>query len=874
MQNTLIEQAEARADQANILTGEANLRTTEANVRTQQAETRCGQAQFHTDQAELRTEQANARTTEANTRTDEANIRTEQAESRENEMRASELSYRRLFEAARDGILILDFDTGRISDVNPYLVELLGFSRREMIGKTVGELSPFKDVVPNQTMLDRLQKAGYVRYDNLPLETKNGQHIAVEFVSNVYQAGVFKVIQCNIRNITKSKRNEARFGRLMDSNAQGVIFWNKKGQITEANDFFLRLVGHSRADLEAGTIDWMTMTPPEYAHLDERALKELAAKGVCEAFEKECLRKDGSRVPVLIGAATFEDNPDEGVSFVLDLTERKAAKDDLNRERNLLRLLIDNLPACIYVKNIAGRYLIFNQASVRQLGLKNEAEALGKTVFDFFPQEIARLYEADDQQVLVGGQTITDREEPTQNHEGRRFLYLTTKLPLRDANGVIGLLGISQDITERKEAEAVIRASEEHFRFLNDLSEATRPLANPAQIIAVMARMLGEHLHASRCAYADVEEDGENFTIQHDYTDGCASTVGKYELSRFGERAVSTLNGGQTLIIRNMDAELSPGKGVEMFNATSIKAIIICPLLKDGELRAMMAVHQIVPRDWQPDEIAIVQDVGERCWATIGRRKAEEKNQQLNAELEQRVIERTSQLEAANKELEAFSYSVSHDLRAPLRGVGGYIQMLEENCANQLDAEGNRLLGVVSSEAKRMGQLIDDLLAFSRLGRAHMAKADIDLTTLARSTFESLTRTGPVPDFELKQLPPAPGDLGMLRQVFVNLLGNAIKFSRHQPAPVIEIGSRRGDGVITYYVKDNGAGFDEKYGHKLFGVFQRLHSEDEFEGTGVGLALVQRIIQRHGGKVWAEGKPNQGATFYFTLPVQKEHANE
>ncbi|MEO8635190.1 MAG: PAS domain S-box protein [Gemmatimonadales bacterium] len=196
--------------------------------------------------------------------------------------------------------------------------------------------------------------------------------------------------------------------------------------------------------------------------------------------------------------------------------------------------------------------------------------------------------------------------------------------PVRDTTGrVIYLVPSGVIIDERVRAEVALREREKHFRFLNDLVEATRTLANPAQIMAVMARMLGEYLRASRCAYADVESDGDQFTILHDYVDGCASTVGSYQLSRFGARAVATLHSGQTLIVRDVKAELLPADGAEMFGAIGIQAIITCPLVKEGHLRAMMAVHQTTPRDWQTAEIAIVQDVVERCWATIERRAAE-----------------------------------------------------------------------------------------------------------------------------------------------------------------------------------------------------------------------------------------------------------
>jgi PAS domain S-box-containing protein len=241
----------------------------------------------------------------------------------DHKLRTSELNYRRLFEAARDGIFLLDIDTGRITDVNPYLSEFLGFSRDEMIGKTVDELSPFKNIEANQAMLRRLQLDGYVRYEDLPLKTSDGRSLAVECVCNVYRVGDTKVIHCNIRDITERKRNEARFRRLVESNAQGIIFWKTNGEITGCNDAFLRIVGYSRDEQVAGALNWAAMTPPAYSEQDRLYIEQLSIYGGNAPYEKEYIRKDGSLVPVLIGAALFEDSPQEGVCFVVDLSEPK-----------------------------------------------------------------------------------------------------------------------------------------------------------------------------------------------------------------------------------------------------------------------------------------------------------------------------------------------------------------------------------------------------------------------------------------------------------------------------------------------------------------------------------------------------------------------
>jgi signal transduction histidine kinase len=249
--------------------------------------------------------------------------------------------------------------------------------------------------------------------------------------------------------------------------------------------------------------------------------------------------------------------------------------------------------------------------------------------------------------------------------------------------------------------------------------------------------------------------------------------------------------------------------------------------------------------------------------------------QETARELRQRVAElhrRTSELEAANQELEGFSYSVSHDLKSPLRGLAGFSRILLDDYGDRLDQEGKRYLDILQREARRMGQLIDDILALSRLGRLEMHFSSFEMTELCQEVFKELRPLEPDRELrlELGPLPAAYGDRELLRQVMVNLLGNAIKFTRHCEISVIEVSGRIEDNETIYCVRDNGVGFDMTYVQKLFGVFQRLHTEDQFEGTGVGLAIVQRAVQRHGGRVWAEGKEDEGAVVCFTLPVKSD----
>jgi PAS domain S-box-containing protein len=495
--------------------------------------------------------------------------------------------------------------------------------------------------------------------------------------------------------------SESRLRTVIDSALTAVVVIDSAGRIIDWNTRAEEMFGWGR-DESIGRELADRIIPPRYREAHRRGLGQFLATGqgpvLNRVIELTALRRDGTEFPVELFISSMDaGNALAFCGFVTDISERKQAQQALISERTLLRTLIDALPDVVFTKDLAGRFSLCNAAAVKHHGISREQDLLGKSVHDLYPRELADVYHADDMEAAAG-KSILNSEEPSLDAAGRRRWFLTTKVPLYDHDGrIAAIVGISRDITERKEAEEEIR--------------------------------------------------------------------------------------------------------------------------------------------------------------------------RLNAELEQRVVERTAELHAKNQELETFTYTVSHDLKAPLRGIDGYSRLLLEDYDARLDDEGRRFLGNIRAATGHMQQLIDDLLTYSRVERRSLSMTRID----PRATVEEILRDRAHDLQGVKvsvEVDPEPvvADLENFRMALRNLIDNALKFSRRRDAPEIEITSRVEGGLLVVVVRDNGTGFDMKYHDRIFQIFQRLHRAEDYSGTGVGLAIVHKAMERMGGRVWAQSEPDKGATFYLALP--------
>jgi PAS domain S-box-containing protein len=557
----------------------------------------------------------------------------------------------------------------------------------------------------------------------------------------------------------------------------------------------------------------------------------LANPGVPFAIDFRTLHRQGNYI-YMDGMITnlLHDPAIKGiVSNVRDVTQTRKAEERLRESEKIYRTIASGIPGsviCLFDRDY--RYLLIEGDMLEKLGYSKD-QLLGHKAKDVVPA--ARYAEA-----LPYFERVFRGEAFNFDSQRGAYHVLSRYVPLFDEdNEVYAAMVVMIDVTELKKAEH--RIIELNIGLEQKVSERT------AQLEAVNKDLEYNMLQ--------VKESEEKFSKIFN-----TSPVGI---------SIATLHEGVIIDANKSFLQISGFTHDEIVGHTSLELGMI-----DAADRASIKQELYDTGKVRDKEVLVYKKSGERFPVLLSLDQFSIGSDQYAITIVYDISERKKaeeQLLAANKELEAFSYSVSHDLRAPLRAVNGYARIMEEDYSDILDEEGRRLLKVIKDSGTRMGTLIDDLLGFSRLGRKEINKSLIDMNLLVENIIkESRESSEHDTRIEVEQLLPVSGDFALLNHVMVNLISNAVKYSSKNKRPHVVISSRKENKEIIYSIRDNGVGFDMRYAHKLFGVFQRLHSGDEFQGTGVGLAIVQRIINKHGGKVWAQAKLNEGATFSFSIP--------
>jgi PAS domain S-box-containing protein len=742
------------------------------------------------------------------------------------EHRDAEKTFAQMFYKSPVGILLIDPDDGTIIDVNETFLNKMEYLREEVIGNTTSSLSLFSNLEDQDHFLRILSDHGSVIGYEVCFHSKNQKILY----------GLLSIVVINVRgkkchlvtiiDVTESrvmekalKESEERFRTISNQLTDTIAIADTNGVIIYSSP---------------ASIATFQYTPDEMCGLritDTIAEKDIprvtamfrvsAEKGtVRKDLELIMKRKDGSEFIGELNGSKFQAGDQEGMMAVIrDITDRKLLEEKIALSEAKYRNIVEWAPIGIFQTTTDGSFLMVNQRLSEMLGYDSISDLqkrnIGADVYVELTdrQAIINRFETD---VFVFNEKCKWKKK-----DGAQVWISLTAHAVNDQAGSIQYFeGFVFDITQQKLAE------------------------EKSTMLAHAIKSIGEAVCIT---------DKNDILL---FVNKAFLTMYQYEEHEVLGKHISIIvspNNPPALVQQVLPATLNEGWQGELLDRR-----------KDGsEFPVFLTTSFIMDENGEPVAlVGIATDITER-------RQIQEEIRKLNEKLEQRVVERTKQLQEKNKELETFSYSVSHDLRAPLRAIDAYTQILLADYEPHFDEEGKRLCSVIWSNAQKMGQLIDNLLAYSRFSRLEMNVSEINMKKLVMDVFNELTSPEMRNriDLDMGIVDPVSGDRAMIRQVWVNLISNAIKFSSHRECAMIKIFSKRENNTIVFCITDNGAGFDIKYSDKLFGVFQRLHSVKEFDGTGVGLAIVQNIILRHGGRVWATGEVGAGASFYFSLPI-------
>ncbi len=658
----------------------------------------------------------------------------------------------------------------------------------------------------------------------------------------------------------RAEEMQKRLAAIVNSSDDAIISKDLNGTINAWNRGAEKIFGYPAS--EAVGKPMLMLFPPHHQDEETGILARIGRGESVEHFETVRVRKDGKKIDVSVTISPIRD--DRGVvvgasKIARDITERKLKEEQLRESEDRFRLFVEHAPAALAMFDREMRYLHWSRRWRIDYGLGGR-ELRGVSHYELFP-EIPERWKEIHRRGLAG-EVLRGEDDRLDRIDGRVQWIRWEVRPWYDRTGAIaGIVIFAEETTERKEAQDRLAAqAAELARHARELASSRQLLEDQTLMLKLVLDSMGEGLVAA-------DKEGR-FLI---WNDSARKLLGRGAANLPPEQWSSHyrcyLPDGITP---------HPVDSLPLVRALRGESLQMELLVEHTE-REGGVLLEFTGRPMKDGQ-------GNLCGGVVAfrditqRKKDEQKIRMLNEELEERVVQRTAQLEAANQELEAFTYSVSHDLRAPLRHIAGFSRILLEDFSAAMDPEARTHLQRIEDGTQRMGLLVDELLNLARVGRHALKLQAAGLNSIVEEVVSMLQpeAAGRAVTWKIADLPSAECDPVLIRQVFQNLIANALKFTRTRERALIEISSREKNGQVVIQVRDNGVGFNMKYSDKLFGVFQRLHRSEDFEGTGIGLATVHRIIHKHRGRVWAEAEPDQGATFYFTLQVAKPtgaHAN-
>jgi PAS domain S-box-containing protein len=762
-----------------------------------------------------------------------------QSENRGNELqaaadehRAAEQKFKGLLEAAPDAMVVVNRG-GEIVLLNVQAEKQFGYRRDELVGQKVKNIIP--EGFAERLLADGLRSAEDALAQQIGTgieltgRRRDGSAFPIEIMLSPLESAEGILVTAAIRDISVRKtaethlaQMEGRYRGLLEAAPDAMVVVNQGGEIVLLNVQAEKQFGYRRDELVGQKVK--NIIPEGFAERliadGTRTAAEALAQQIGTGIELSGRRRDGSEFPIEIMLSPLESA--EGIlvtAAIRDISVRKAAETHLAQMEGRYRGLLEAAPDAMVVVNRGGEIVLLNVQAEKQFGYRRD-ELVGQKVKNIIPEGFAERLLADglrSAEDALAQQIGTGIELTGRRKDGGEFPIEIMLSPLGSAEGILVTAAI-RDISVRKAAETHLAQMEGRYRGLLEAAPDAMVVVNQGGEIVLL------NLQAEKqFGYRRDELLGQK--VKNIIPEGFAERLLADGLRSAEDALAQQIGTGIELTGRRRDGSEFP---IE---------IMLSPL---GSAEGILVT-------------AAIRDITER-----------KRN-------ESTLQEKNVQLEAAVDELEAFSYSVSHDLRTPLRAIDGFSRILLKQYGPTLSEEPREYLQLVRDNTVQMGHLVDDLLAFSRLGRQALKKRQVATGAIVGQVLRDVRERaeGRSVSVSVGDTPSVWGDPALLKQVFINLIDNAFKYTRLRAEAVIEIGSRESGGERVFFVRDNGAGFDMQYADKLFGVFQRLHRAEDFEGTGVGLAIVQRIVQRHGGRIWAEAAVDRGATFYFTTEGAK-----